>query len=169
MGVDYTFHLRVGYSLSEDMVVKPYSKHFETKFHYEDRFDCKTGKKLKSVKIIDQRGGNYLELEYDGQVYKDLIEIVQETSFFQDKFNCEVSYPFNCSEPPKIVNFYLDLPQTYTNEVCSGKVTVIGADIPLSWLDESKNKLFELKSKLEKEFDINNIGEPKIFIESWIG
>jgi hypothetical protein len=46
MGIDYTFYLRVGYTLNQDDVMKPYSSLHEEKFHYEDRFDPKSGKNL---------------------------------------------------------------------------------------------------------------------------
>lgn len=56
MGVDYRFDLLVGYSVPLKVVEAPYIIEVETKFHYEDRFDPRTGQKLKPAKIIDQRG-----------------------------------------------------------------------------------------------------------------
>src|SRR6185369_15107139 len=137
MGINYTFYLRVGYSIAKKAIAAPYSTYQHPIFHYEDRFDYKTGEKLKPVKIIERKGGSTFKLEYEGNQFDSLSEVIHETNFFQNKFECGVSQPFDFSESPNFVNFYLELPNY--NEICHGKVTLFEAAITLTWLDENKN------------------------------
>lgn len=166
MGIDYTFYLRVGFSLDQEDVEKAYSAFHEEKFHYEDHFDPKNGNKLKPMKIFDEVGGFYLLVEYEGEIYEDILELVQETDFFHKKFDCEVSIPFDCRDNANEINFYLET--SNPEAIGCGRVNVSNTNIPISRIEDNKEKLFELKAKLEKEFNIY-VGEPRIFIESWIG
>lgn len=162
MGIDYTFFLRIGFELDQDDIEQPYLTVHKGKFHFEDRFDPKTGKKIKPEKVIDEYGGKYFSLEYDDQEYESLWDVVNDTDFFHKKFNCEVSIPFES----ELINFYLEIPKS--ESIDCGKVNMVDTSISISWIEKNKIKLLELKNKLEKEFNID-IGEPKIFIESWIG
>jgi len=162
MGIDYTFYLRIGFELDIDIVSKPYEIFHEEKSHYEDRFDPKTGKKLKPEKIIDEHGGEYFSLEYNSEEYKSFWDVINETDYFHKKLGCEISTGFNSD----VVSFYLEQPKSET--IGCGRVRLYDTEVPISWIEQNKKRLLELKNKLEKEFSID-AGEPKIFIESWIG
>jgi len=162
MGIDYSFYLRVGFELHNDDVSKPYETTYEEKFHYEDRFDSKTGKKLKPEKVIDQHGGDYFFLEYEGTEYESLWEVINETDYFHKKLDCEISTGFESDT----ISFYLEVPDTET--IGCGRVNVYGAPISLSWIAENREKLETLKQKLIEEFNVDP-GEPSVFVEPWIG
>jgi hypothetical protein len=115
---------------------------------------------------MDEVGGFYLLVDYEGETYEDLWALVQETDFFHKKFDCEISIPFDAAGDVADINFYLEFPQS--EAIKCGGVVVSNTVVPISWIEQNKEKLLELKSKLEKEFGID-VGEPKIFIESWIG
>lgn len=61
-------------------VLKPFRKEQEEKYHMEDRFDEKTGKKVSEVKIIDQQA--VATYTYNGKDYReferDLLEALSE-------------------------------------------------------------------------------------------
>ncbi|HKQ22291.1 MAG TPA: hypothetical protein VJS91_09645 [Nitrososphaeraceae archaeon] len=164
MGIDYSFYLRVGFSLPESVVQKSYMVDHEEVSHYEDRFDPKTGVKLKPKLVIDQPGGEWFEIKVDEDILDSMWEVVEETDFFQNKFDCKVSSPFD--HHPGIVNFFFEVPGSAS--IDCGRVNVYHTHIPLSWIEDNKTKLNALREKLKKEFGVDP-GEPAVFVESMVG
>lgn len=65
MSTSYTFSLTVGYRISSRALLAPYAQKSPERFHMEDRYDPKTGQKLKPVKVIDQE--EYESYVLDGE------------------------------------------------------------------------------------------------------
>ncbi len=164
MSVDYNFYLRVGFSLKKEDVEKPYLIKIEEKFHYEDRFDSKTGLKLKPVQIIDQYEGTELNIKINGKLFEeDLFCLIYETNYFQSIFDCKVSQPFGTN----VVNFYLEPPNSKNNEH-GAHISIYSGSIPFSWIEKNKERFEILKNKLKETFGLDP-GEPCVFIEENIG
>lgn len=79
MGINYSFYLALGWEISEAKLDKAFLKQIkhknEGKFHYEDRFDPKTGAKLeKQEKVWDESPETIVEcwFEIDGKKYDDV-------------------------------------------------------------------------------------------------
>ncbi len=68
MGISYSANIFLGYVMSVEDVQKPFVIKTEGKFHMEDRFDPKTGDKVKTVKIWDEKPSK--GLFYKGQEFE---------------------------------------------------------------------------------------------------
>lgn len=111
-------------------------------------------------------GGKFFQLQIGKRIFDSLYEVLEESDYFDAKFDCIVSMPFSCTEKVDIVNFSLPIPESPNFEL--GKFNLYGSKISLSWLDDNRMKLMKLKQQLELEFKID-IEEPSVFIESHIG
>ena len=54
MGTDYSSALDVGFVLPMEDVLRPFTRTTPEMFHMEDRYDGKTGERLKPVKVVDE-------------------------------------------------------------------------------------------------------------------
>ena len=107
MGISYRFYLRLGYTIASDIICKQYKVVTEEQYHYEDRYDSKTGEKVKPQFIIDKPADIYYQLCEGGYKYCNVHEIINETNHFQEMFGCGVSIPFDGN----MVSFYIELPE----------------------------------------------------------
>lgn len=69
MGTDYNAGIDMGFVFQRDNLLVKYEKEIPAKFHMEDRFDSKTGKKLPQVKVIDE--AEYTVFEFNGKTYEE--------------------------------------------------------------------------------------------------
>ena len=72
MGHEYSSSVIIGFTMEQEEFLMPFKTVTEEKFHMEERFNPKTGKKLPDVKVIDQASedaylveGETYEYEYD--------------------------------------------------------------------------------------------------------
>lgn len=67
MGIDYSFNLAVGFTVTHEKLYEVFGKEFPPKTHLEDRFNPKTGKKLpQQEEVTDVPGGFSLFFEGKG-------------------------------------------------------------------------------------------------------
>jgi hypothetical protein len=75
MSTSYSFSLAVGFLVTEGEIDELFRKQTRPeKFHMEDRFDSKTGKRTGEVKVVDEDASS--ELVIDGKVVEDDPETV---------------------------------------------------------------------------------------------
>jgi len=54
MGHEYSSAVIIGFTMNQDEFLMPFKTTTDEKFHMEERFDSKTGMKLRSVKVVDE-------------------------------------------------------------------------------------------------------------------
>lgn len=69
MSIDRTVGLGIGFVLKREAVIKKFRKKVAGKSHMEERFDAKTGKRLKDEEVVDVEPHHVHVL--DGQTYGD--------------------------------------------------------------------------------------------------
>lgn len=160
MGVYYSFALKVGYSVSEEDFRKLFGKTDEGTFHFEDRFDSKTGAKLQPKKVWDKKPRDYLQVGDDrfGSIYEIIYQDV-----LKDKLGCEVDMSNTSVEQ---LHFTLSPPHKLRKEDM-GNDLLISGPIAISTLQQMLPALLELKQKLENLG--LKLGEPEVFVSSWAG
>lgn len=153
MGIDYSVNLGIGYILDREDIIAPFRVEVPEKFHMEDRFDPKTGKKLAPVKVVDEEGGE--EFEYKGERHEDSYELFQAIG---EDLGCNID---NCGgyTDGETIRVTLEI-ETDDSGVDDGMFTVGGA----ASFDDVTAKRAELK-ELKKRFKKLGIdlGEPKVF------
>lgn len=83
MGIDYSANVGIGFIVDREDLLAPFRVETEEKFHMEDRYDPKTGKKLEPVKIVDVEAGEIFEFE--GKTFEEEYEVVEAIA---DKLDC---------------------------------------------------------------------------------
>ncbi len=160
MGTYYTFALKVGYSVSEAEFKKIFGKTDEGTFHFEDRFDPKTGIKLQPEKIWDKKSRDYLQV--GNNIFGSIYDLIHQ-DVLKDKLGCSVDMS-NTSED--ILHFTLSPPHKLKKEDI-GNDLLISGPITLNTLQRMLPALLELKQKLT---DLGlKLGEPEVFVSSWAG
>ncbi|HUU87650.1 MAG TPA: hypothetical protein VMX17_07860 [Candidatus Glassbacteria bacterium] len=166
MGIDYTFILRVGYQIKEEDLIKAFMKQTITpeRFHYEDRFDIKTGEKTKPQKVIDEKkqvdctwiiGSE----RFKEDSYEDVMAALVNT------FNCNVDYTGDFCSGNFVYEFYLHEDNGKSEDY--GKVTLYNMEMLLQKVVNMHGPLLGLKLKMENLGLM--VGPPKVFISSRIG
>lgn len=171
MGIDYSFYLRVGYTLTESEVTKPFKRKTHIKdegtFHLEDCYDSKTGVKLSPVVVWDKKPKNYTEhwYEVDGEKLEDW-EPHEIEGFFKDKLsgcNVQCIYSFSGDE-----NYFIFYPHESDGpSIDEGRVSAYNCSMDFETVKNLEAPLKKLKLDLET-FGYK-VGEPKVFIASMIG
>jgi len=69
MSIEYAASIVVGYVVSIEDLFEPFMKEAPEKFHLEDRFHSKTGKKLEPEKVVDREAGWIVVLPGDEEEY----------------------------------------------------------------------------------------------------
>ncbi len=85
MGIDYGADIGIGYIINLDDLLAPFRVETEEKFHLEDRFDQKTGKKLEPAKVVDVEAGE--AFVFEGQTYEEGYELYEAMA---EKLNCSI-------------------------------------------------------------------------------
>lgn len=154
MSIHYTFTLCVGFEFSEKNVLKLITKQkkINGKFHFEQRFDPKTGQKLEDVKIWDKEPEIEEWIEIDDKKFDDLDPLEPENiiEILEDHFKCNVEFngEFN-SKNGKYTFFVNDLIKN--NDLNDfHNVNVINYQMNFEDILSLKPKLDELKNKLIK-------------------
>jgi hypothetical protein len=80
MGTEYNSSLGIGFRVRYSQLLEKFGRKTSERFHMEDRFDPKTGKKTGPVKVIDQE--EMVSFIFDGEDFQDdvyaLVEAIQE-------------------------------------------------------------------------------------------
>lgn len=161
MGIYYSFALKVGYSVSMEEFDKLFRITDEGKFHWEDRFDPKTGKKINQEKIWDQRPRSHYQIGED--TFDSIFTICYEANQLEKKLECSIDMTNANGE---IVHFTLAPPHKL-NKVEYGNDTLTPGPISLNTLQEMLPKLLEIKTRLEA-LGLQP-GDPEVFVSSWAG
>ena len=155
MGIDYSFDLCFGYKVDYEDVVDALAtvKHTKTDgvFHMEDRFDPRTGQKLKQVKVWDvkpidkeERHINFGDVNF--HIFDDPNILEKELS---KKFGCNIDiFKDNCSCEWNYIFFRLDKCLSYKDATDYYRITLYKKEITYSEIQELMPKAIELKSKL---------------------
>jgi len=155
MGIDYSFNLAVGFITTGKNVVKPFTVTLPEKFHMEDRFDPKTGKKLPSEKVVDFEGGESFKL--DGQEYDEEYELLEALS---EKLGCCIENAGGYTNGETLyVTAALDTDDDTLDE---GRVYVGGGSTPADVAQAAKEA--NALSKKFKKLGIE-LGEVKVFVQ----
>src|SRR5271157_2382087 len=91
MGIDYTANLVYGFEIDEDEVQGIWRKTEKDpgEFHMEDRFDPKTGNKIKQEKVWDRKPSTKVHYEIDDKRI-DGMDFEDWDSFLAEQFGCNV-------------------------------------------------------------------------------
>ena len=168
MGIDYTFNLLIGFEFDESEVEKTFIKSSKTqgKFHFEDRFDQKSGNKLNPIKVWDEKPKADRWLEFNGEKFD---ENFQEgfSEYLEELLDCNINITYNNTGDNKVTFSPNRISKRKKSAIDEGRVTVWEDSISLEEVMELNPKIASLKAKLI------NIGlkpeEAKIFISSSIG
>lgn len=161
MGTYYSFALKVGYSFSIEKFDKLFLKTDEGKYHWEDRFDPKTGNKIDQEKVWDRRPRVHYQIGEDR--FESIWTICYEANQLEQKLECSIDMTNTDGE---IVHFTVAPPHKL-NKMDLGNDTLISGPISLNTLQEMLPALLELKQKLES-LGLQP-GEPEVFVSSWAG
>ncbi len=154
MGIDYSAEILVGFTLDAETVHKVFQVKTPGKFHMEDRFDPKTGAKLKSEKVWDEHPET--RLMYKGEEYYQF-EGFEE--LLEELIDCQVStigsYP--CGKLEYV--FHPAMPSPSNGGEDMGKVT-FGPSYWYKDLLPLEPRFRRIKAALKKiELDV---GEPEV-------
>jgi hypothetical protein len=153
----------MGFSISKDIVEKPYEKEekFLGTFHMEDRFDPKTGAKIKSERVWDKKPKTTRWYEFDGEKYSDL-DPEQWGDLLGKKFDCYVR-EYGCYMTGELnYVFHVNAPISYKDARSEGKITFYNESVSCEEVAALLPKALLLKSKLEDAG--YNPDSPRIFI-----
>lgn len=162
MGINYTFTLRVGYSLEQDVVHRVFEKTTPGEFHMEDRYDSKTGQKIGRVKVWDKQPETTFVI--DGQEYDDDMDAI--TSALARFLGCDVAV--SGSYPTGEFSYDFTFPtRNKSKTIDYGKIDLCNPSMYFSDVVAMEKELWDLKYKMDK-LGLNP-GNPKVFISSSIG
>lgn len=159
MGLNYNYYLIIGWKVPSKILKKTFYKEKVTttpgKYHLEDRYDSKSGKKIEPEKVWDEKPTKNVESWYEIYDHKfdcDYYEFIEK---LEEKFGCQIidNRDDSC---------YISI---HTNEDCHdyGNIMTSGK-ISVSELQTKLEELNLLKIKLES-YGIK-LKEPEIFIGS---
>jgi len=163
MGIDYTYSLCMGFEIPEEKVESPYEREekFPGIFHMEDRFDPKTGAKLKQEKVWDKKPQTVRWYEFDGQKYTDL-DPEQWGDLLSKKFGCHVE-KYGCYMTGEFnYVFHVNEPMSYKDARNEGHITFYNESISCDEVFRLLPQALLLQSKLEAAG--YNPGKPRIFM-----
>ncbi len=143
MGIDYAFNLGIGYILDREDVVAPFRVDVPEKFHMEDRFSPKTGKKLEPVKVVDEEAGEAYVL--DGKQYEEHWEFFEDLS---KKLECDITNQGGYSDDQTLY-FTVKVEKTDEDTLEDGRIT-LGPSITFDNITSSRAALTKLAKSLKK-------------------
>lgn len=166
MGISFSFFLRIGFEIDQDIINKHFTVEVPGTFHYteEQFFDPKTGEKLpiKRTKVWDQRPESHMMI--NGERLEDDEDICDALANLLD---CNVSLTGSYSEGDLQYNFCPKLYYKKVQAIDYGKVSLHNHSIPVSSLEGIETKLEILENKLVKwGFKVS---AAKVYIASSIG
>lgn len=136
MGIDYRFDLGIGYAIDHDQLIQIFGEKIKQKFHFEKRFDPKTGEPAPLKKVIDFEEDFVLKL--DGHPYDpdDLDEFLEALcSQIGKQAGCDVSFDHD-------VNMYAE---------GTGQIIVIGPAFTKNRGDETDFDRITVSGSLDYE------------------
>ncbi len=144
MGIRFSSEILIGFAVSSKDVHKPFEEKVPGKFHMEDRFDPKSGAKLKAEKVWDEHPETLLM--YKGEDYY-MHEGFEE--LLEELLDCRVSivgsYP--CGDLEYV--FHPDMPKPSTAGDDGGSVT-FGPSYWMKDIVALDIRLKSLKTRLKK-------------------
>ncbi len=155
MGIDYSFSLAVGFVVAMDSLVKPFIVKKEEKFHMEDRFDPKTGKKIGQAKVVDQSAEE--EYAYKGETYECRYEMFEALEVDLD---CSINSGGGYSDGKTAyisVEFETDDSGEDYGRVC------VGGKATFEEVAKCKKKCADLKKTLTK-LGVSSLGEAMVYV-----
>ncbi len=145
MGHEYSSSVVIGFTMDQDDFLMPFKTTTEEKFHMEERFDQKTGKKLKPTKVIDEESIEaYL---VDGVTHEDSYDALDALATIVD---CNISSHGNaCTGEYFMVGI-------------EPKYACVGEDeVPLTEIPKLMEDCKRIKAIFSKKFG-TDLGEPVI-------
>lgn len=163
MGIDYTASLVYGFEIDEDEVQAIWrkSKKDPGDFHMEDRFDPKTGNKLKQEKVWDRKPSTDTWYEIDGEKVDEL-DSEDWDSYLSKYFGCNVETAGSFPSGELSYVFFVNESLHYKDADDYGHVTVYNNVIDHKTLLDLAPKAMELKDKLLKVG--LKVEDPTVFI-----
>ncbi len=143
MGIDYAFNLGIGFVLDREDVLAPFRVEREEKFHMEDRFNPKTGKKVEPAKVVDEEAGEAFIL--DGTHHDDDWSFLEALS---QKLGCDITNQGGYSDDQTLY-FTVKVKTTGEDGLEDGRMTV-GYSIAFVTVIESSSSVMLLAAKLKK-------------------
>lgn len=163
MGTTYSFTLQVGYSADQDLVNQIFEETIPGEFHFEDRFDPKTGQKIDSVKIWDKLSHTFIVINGE-KIDEDPEQI---SSCLAEILDCNVSTSGHYYNGDLQYNFTPKLDSKEEKYIDYGKIYVYNPSMSFKDVVALEDKINLLYVKLTK-LGIK-VGEPKVWISSSIG
>ena len=164
MGITYSFRLCVGFEIAQDDIKKCFLKEDKIpgKYHMEDRFDPKTGMKLKPVKVCDVKPIDNSVLIIDGEEIDpdDELEGVLEKTF-----NCHVETFGSYCAGELTYCFYLNKPVRSSNG--GHPISIYNDSVDVDEVISLESKLITLKNHLQSVG--LNVDKPRVFIAQSVG
>jgi hypothetical protein len=167
MGINYTASLVYGYEIDENTVqaIWKKSKKDPGEFHMEDRFDTKTGQKLKQEKVWDRKPSIDTWYEMDGKVVEEPDPEDWE-GFLSEIVGCHVTLSGSFPSGELSYVFRVNNSVGYKNADDYGHITIYNNAITQAELGRLMPAAMELKARLQKlGLQVN---DPKIFITMMI-
>lgn len=155
MGIDYSFNLAVGFIVDTEDFIKPFRTMNEEKFHMEDRFDPKSGKKVGQEKVIDQEAEE--AYTYKGKTYEEQYEFLEALC---EDLGCTVDDGGGYSDNEKVyisVDFETDDSGQDYGRVC------VGGAATFDEIAKCKKKCADLKKALNK-LGVSSLGEAMVYV-----
>lgn len=167
MGIDYSCSLVYGVELDEKDVhaIFQKSEKVEGTFHMEDRFDPKTGAKMKQEKVWDKKPETHTWYEIDGKKYDDL-DPEEWESILEKKLGCHVDTSGSFPSGELTYVFYVNEPISWKKADDYGKVTVYNNVMEQKDIPGLITKALLLSQRME-EFGLGK-HTPRIFIATRI-
>lgn len=164
MGIDYSFWLVIGYKINSADLPKSMIKYTEEKFHMEDRYNQRTGKKLAPVKVIDEEGGEDVYL-VNGKECEYTYEFADALA---DELGCSVEIDHEYSGQEFTIMFSIEFKTTGEDDVDWDRVST-GCSILFD--DATSTKARAAVKKLGKDLKKLGIdpGPAKILIGHSVG
>lgn len=164
MGVDYSHYLVFGFELDEDQALAPFKKQIkdEGEFHLEDRFNPKTGEKIKPEKVWDRKPSKQTWYEVNGEKFDEDFPYEHFEEVVGELLGCEIqscgSWP--SGELTKV--FHVNKSMGYKEADDYGRHTIYNNEMSAEELTKLIPAAQALKEKMEALG--YKVSEPTIFI-----
>ncbi len=162
MGITYSFTLRVGFALDHGEVQKKFEQKTPGEYHMEDRYDTKTGQKIKQVKVWDKHPVTVIMI--DGEEVEDDGETIE--AVLAEKLDCDVETSGSYSSGDFEYNFVPKRTGKYSS-IDYGRIYLYNHSIPFQDVVAMGPELEAIKRKLITWGF--NPGEPRVYVSSSIG
>lgn len=146
MGHEYSSATVIGFVMDQDDFLMPFKTMTEEKFHVEDRFDQRTGKKLKPVKVVDEPSEEGYVV--DGEVYECSYDVMDALSSL---VGCDIRQHGNACTGE---DFMVSVEPKYASALHEGSVKL--AEVP-----KLMEECLRIRVDFKKRFGMD-LGEPVI-------